>query len=1357
MPLEYLQMFVYLLHKSKYRRKCRTVAPQEGHRPGVVVGLLALLVALSGGDNGDGSSPFRPKMLMVHGSSHGQLAALAETGGKCAEVRCMNGGVCKNGTCLCPDGWQGSECQFCGGKVRLTDSSGSIHDGLGNYSIGVKCSWLIDARDHNATTDKVSLMTGTSSAMTTTTTTTTTTPAHRPVIRLHLEEFATECGWDHLYVYDGDSVESPLLAVFSGLMYRQNFTIRRIPEVFAHSGSALLHFFSDDAYNMSGFNISYQVNACPTNDSRLNCSGNGVCQEGECSCEQGFTGAACHIPRCPRLCSAHLGRGWCDTKQQRCICKHGFIGNDCSQEIAHGFWTAIDAGESEGFAPPGSASHGAAVFHDTLYVVAGESYSKAKALLYMYDFNGKVWETAHSDSKTAPEFRYGASTVIYGDKIFMYGGVIEGRGVCGELWAFDVSAKIWENITVKSEQCNDTYEMCGPLRTAGHTATIVTNYDAPGGAGGIGGIGSGKKLGGGVGGVGGAGGTAQKMVVIFGHSPQFGYLNTVQEFNFGTREWKIVRTRGYPVKGGYGHSAAYDSLRDRIFVYGGIVSESDSTQLLSNKLYSYEPRARLWTLLETAPTSRFLHTASFVTPGLMMVFGGNTHNDTSHSFGAKCYSRDLMVYDVLCDSWHVQSMPDELYADLARFGHSAVVFERSLYIYGGFDGQMINDMLKFTPGDCRSLNRSELCLNARPGVKCVWDIQRSKCLAVSDVEPDRLFDRDQESLEVCPKESRLVMTQQVLMDYELCSQLTTCQGCVSTAYGCMFCGIGGGKGICVKEKCPDVSYTYRADFYPTKALKDCPDSEEHVCGQLHGCHACSAVSVCHWDYEHSRCQYSRNKSGDALNDACPPACSGLTSCGNCTQEECIWCQNEQRCVDKNAYTASFPYGQCREWTTGSNKCRAASSGKSQCGFYRTCGQCRDDPACGWCDDGSMTGLGKCLPGGDSGAHEELECPSQRWHFTHCPSCQCNGHSTCPDGKSCLQPCSHLTVGTNCDKCKSGYWGNPVNGGVCQKCECNGQAQYCHSETGKCFCSTKGLAGDHCEKCDATNHYHGDPSRGSCYYDLTIDYQFTFNLSKKEDRHFTQINFRNSPVKPDIDADFSITCSVAARMNITIRTAGGMEKPLFSAVNCSTFRYRFSKAEHQFGIEDNVTLTTFYVYVYDFQPPLWIQIAFSQYPKLNLQQFFITFSTCFLLLLVMAAVLWKIKQHYDMFRRRQRLFVEMEQMASRPFSQVLVDIESREYNELSPMVENITAAPRKRKKDSPSPIALEPCEGNRAAVLSLLVRLPTGGLQHSPPGQSAGLAVASALVTLGNPRRPSIEHPKEPKSKRKQSQHPDSCI
>lgn len=34
------------------------------------------------------------------------------------------------------------------------------------------------------------------------------------ILRLRFEHFATECSWDHLYVYDGDSIYSPLLAAF---------------------------------------------------------------------------------------------------------------------------------------------------------------------------------------------------------------------------------------------------------------------------------------------------------------------------------------------------------------------------------------------------------------------------------------------------------------------------------------------------------------------------------------------------------------------------------------------------------------------------------------------------------------------------------------------------------------------------------------------------------------------------------------------------------------------------------------------------------------------------------------------------------------------------------------------------------------------------------------------------------------------------------------------------------------------------------------------------------------------------------------------------------------------------------------
>jgi hypothetical protein len=110
---------------------------------------------------------------------------------------------------------------------------------------------------------------------------------------------------------------------------------------------------------------------------------------------------------------------------------------------------------------------------------------------------------------------------------------------------------------------------------------------------------------------------------------------------------------------------------------------------------------------------------------------------------------------------------------------------------------------------------------------------------------------------------------------------------------------------------------------------------------------------------------------------------------------------------------------------------------------------------------------------------------------------------------------------------------------------------------------------------------------------------------------------------------------------------------------------------------------------------------------------------------------------------------MEQMASRPFGQVLTEIER------IPDPESSHQHTRKRKKKlRPSPIALEPCAGNRAAVLTLLVRMPTGGSSYAPPG-IPGIALASSLVTLGNPRKASVDptqkvEPTDPASKLRKS-------
>lgn len=51
------------------------------------------------------------------------------------------------------------------------------------------------------------------------------------------------------------------------------------------------------------------------------------------------------------------------------------------------------------------------------------------------------------------------------------------------------------------------------------------------------------------------------------------------------------------------------------------------------------------TILRDSGFFRYLHTAVIVS-GSMLVFGGNTHNDTSMSHGAKCFSSDFLVYNL---------------------------------------------------------------------------------------------------------------------------------------------------------------------------------------------------------------------------------------------------------------------------------------------------------------------------------------------------------------------------------------------------------------------------------------------------------------------------------------------------------------------------------------------------------------------------------------------------------------------------------------------------------------------------------------------------------------------------------------
>uniref|UniRef100_A0A6Q2YRG6 Attractin-like 1b n=1 Tax=Esox lucius TaxID=8010 RepID=A0A6Q2YRG6_ESOLU len=1269
---------------------------------------------------------------------------------KSCDKNCLSG-KCINGTCVCDRGWVGDQCQHCQGRFKLTEPTGYLTDGPINYKYKTKCTWLIEGYPN-------------------------------AVLRLRFNHFATECSWDHMYVYDGDSIYAPLVAVFSGLIVPEIRGNETVPEVETNSGYALLHFFSDAAYNLTGFEIFYSINSCPNN-----CSGHGKCTTGNsiasrvyCECEKYWKGEACDIPYCRNNCGSP-DHGYCDlTGEKLCVCNDSWQGPDCSLTVpsTESYWVLPSV------KPFGTslarASHKAVVQDKVMWVVGGYTFNYSSFQMVLnYNLESGIWNTMPSNSGPLP--RYGHSLATYQDDIYMFGGKLEaGTGnVTDELWVFNVAGRSWSQRTGMPPPHGQIYAV------EGHSAHVAT-------------LESGDPV----------------MVVFFGYSPVYSYISNVQEYNLKSNTWLVPETKGAVAQGGYGHSSTFDSASSSVYVHGGYKALPANKYGLVDDLYRYQVNTRTWTILQESGFPRYLHSAVLLS-GTLLVFGGNTHNDTSLSNGAKCFSADFLAYDIACDEWQVLPKPN-LHRDVNRFGHSSVVSNGyvSMYVFGGFSGVLLNDVLVFRPPSCQAFLREEGCLSAGPGVRCVWIRGHCKPWA--------------------PGKANFTTAPIILAEfYERCYRFSDCASCTSNTHGCQWCD---------DKKC--LSAASNCTLYSVPG----PPNEQ-VCSKLANCKSCSLNLNCQWDHHQQECHalpahlcgdgwshvgeaclrinasresydnaqhYCKNLEGNIAsltttkqvdfvleelqklspwvglrkinvsywgwedmspftnsslqwlpgepNDSgfcayleetqvsglkanpctatadglicekpsarpCKTPCSLRASCANCTSQsmECMWCGSAQRCVDSTAYVISFPYGQCLEWQTGD--CLAQN-----CSGLRTCSQCLEQPECGWCGDPSSTGRGQCMEGSyrgpmksppkqgqNQGQIQEMTlelglCPKDKgyeWAFIHCPACQCNGHSTCVNGSVCEQ-CRNLTTGPHCQTCMPGYHGDPTNGGKCQACKCNGHANVCQVLTGKCFCTTKGIKGDQCH-CDSENRYLGNPLRGTCYYNLLIDYQFTFSLLQEDDHHYTAINFMATPEQ---NLDMSINASNNFNLNITWSVAGtisGEEIPIVSHSNIKEFRESFSCEKFTFRTNPNIT---FYVYVSNFSWPIKIQIAFSQHNSImDLVQFFVTFFSCFLSLLLVAAVVWKIKQTCWASRRREQLMRERQQMASRPFASVAVALDAGgKQTEILPG--NVEGPPK--------PIAMEPCSGGKAAVLTVLLCLPSGPSGLPPPGQS-GIAIASALI------------------------------
>jgi len=170
---------------------------------------------------------------------------------------------------------------------------------------------------------------------------------------------------------------------------------------------------------------------------------------------------------------------------------------------------------------------------------------------------------------------------------------------------------------------------------------------------------------------------------------------------------------------------------------------------------------------------------------MLLVFGGNGHNDTAYSLGSKCFTSTVLVYDIVCNSWLTLEPPKHLPTELAQYGHSSVVYGNSIYTWGGFNGIIKNDLIRFTPPTCNILSFDKCSSSRLLGHRCGWNDTLSQCTDAHASKSKCLGDSG-------PREA----------GHSVCENLMSCSACVQT-YDCVWCG---GQCQHVEAKCKDTKH-----------------------------------------------------------------------------------------------------------------------------------------------------------------------------------------------------------------------------------------------------------------------------------------------------------------------------------------------------------------------------------------------------------------------------------------------------------------------------------------------------------------------------------------------------------------------
>jgi len=405
-------------------------------------------------------------------------------------------------------------------------------------------------------------------------------------------------------------------------------------------------------------------------------------------------------------------------------------------------WLHVVANRSTQNPPKNRFGHTAVVYENSMYVFGGWDGHETLSDLYEYLFGTNEWINLPPRG-SAPKPRYRHSAVIGGTKMFVFGGVDKTQTRYVDFHVFDCVARTWTQLETggnvpsartfhravmhrgymyilggfDGRRQNDTYrikvlsaeqERIQEQRNNVARNGALTNGAASAAAAGAATRGTesmnavmpedfwqwihitgerGDKY---------TPRTGHAVVVwndhfyLFGGTDETARQNDIYQYDIPGNRWdKVIPSGGVvPASRSGSKGVVY---RDYVYFFGGYTKKDGE---YFNDVFRYSIPNKVWETVRTSgddPPARTDHSC-VVQNNRMLVFGG---------FDGRVRFQDLQMLDLEQHRWE---QPPEAGAmatppPMGRFGHTAVIYNNSMFIFGGWNGhETLDDLYEFSLG-----------------------------------------------------------------------------------------------------------------------------------------------------------------------------------------------------------------------------------------------------------------------------------------------------------------------------------------------------------------------------------------------------------------------------------------------------------------------------------------------------------------------------------------------------------------------------------------------------------------------------------------------------------------------------------